>query len=135
MTPPQQGGNALASKPLVVGDTEPPTTVQIPQSVLVAAIVSAERALTSYWPEEQRDGLSRVIEELEEWSDGALDAGRVAQAHAAFTLGELILQHAGKPRGARLTRFVAAFRRASIAELIRCCVDGLAENDAPERRP
>jgi hypothetical protein len=135
MTPPEQGGNALASKPPEVTETDPQATVQIPQSVLAAAIVSADRALTSYWQEEQRHGLSTVIEELEEWSDGTLDGGRVAQAHAAFTLGELILQYAGKPRGARLTRFVAAFRSTSIGELVRCCADGLAETEAPELRP
>lgn len=90
MTPPPQGGNALASKPPDVTASDPQATVQIPQCVLAAAIVSAERALTSYWQEDRRHGLATVIEELQEWSDGTLEGGRVAQAHAAFTLGELI---------------------------------------------
>ena len=133
MTPPGQGGYALASKPPDVTRTDPQATVRIPQCVLAAAIVSAERALTSCWQEEQRDGLSRVIEELQEWSEGTLEGGRVAEAHAAFTLGELILQYAGKPRGARLTRFLAEFSNTSIGELARCCADGLAQTDTPER--
>jgi hypothetical protein len=134
MTPPGQGGNTLASKPPDVAGTEPQPTVHIPQCVLAAAIVSAERALTSYWQEDRRHGLATVIEELEEWSDGTLDGGRVAQAHAAFTLGELILQYAGKPRGARLAQFLAALRGTSIGELVRCCADGLVENTT-ELRP
>ena len=129
MTPPEQGGNALASEPPELADTDPQATVQIPQAVLAAAIVSAERALTSYWPEEQRPGLSTVIEELEEWSAGKLDAGRVAQAKAASSIGGLVLHHAGEPRGARLTRFLHAFRESLIGELVRCCADGLAETD------
>jgi hypothetical protein len=71
MTSPEQGGNALASKPPEVTETDPQATVQIPQSVLAAAIVSAERALTSCWPEEHRDALSRLIEELGEWAEGS----------------------------------------------------------------
>jgi hypothetical protein len=135
MTSPEQGGNALASKPPEVAETDPQATVQISQCVVAAAIVSAERALTSCWPEEHRDALSRLIEELEEWSDGTLDGGRVAQAHAAFTLGEFILQRAGKPRGASLTGFLAAFRRSSIDELARRCAAGVAENGTSEQRP
>ncbi len=135
MTPPPQGGNALASKPPDVTASDPQATVQIPQCVLAAAIVSAERALTSYWQEDRRHGLATVIEELEEWSDGTLEGGRVAQAHAAFTLGELILQYAGKPRGARLARFLTALRHTSIGELVRCCADGLAEENTTELRP
>ena len=135
MTPPGQGGNALASKPRDVTAPDPRATVQIPQCVLAAAIVSAERALTSYWHEDQQHGLTTVIEELEEWSDGTLDGGRVAQAHAAFTLGELILQYAGKPRGVRLTQFLAAFGSTSIGELVCGCAAGLVENDTPELRP
>lgn len=135
MTPPQQGGNALASIPPDVASTEPQSTVQIPQCVLAAAIVSADRALTSYWQEDRQHGLATVIEELEEWSDGTLDGGRVAQAHAAFTLGELILQYAGKPRGARLARFLAALRDTSLGELVRSCADGLVEDNTTELRP
>jgi hypothetical protein len=63
-----QGGNALASK---AAETYPQATAQIPQCVLAAAIVSAERALASCWPEEHRDALSRLIEELGEWAEGS----------------------------------------------------------------
>jgi len=65
------GGHALAQQAPTVREKGSPPTVQIPQCVLAAAIVSAERALTSCWPEEHRDALSRLIEELGEWAEGS----------------------------------------------------------------
>lgn len=126
MTAEHTGANTLAPQaPSTPADATP--TVQVPRSMIAAAIVDADRGLTSYYPEEQREALSRLIEELGDWADGACDARRLAHTSAVFSLGELILRCAGEPQGARLNQFMAAFRGSTVSAFVTRCVNGLTD--------